>query len=78
MENDMEKARKNLETRCKMQKYLTDMYRRGTSLFVDGESVLPTQAVKMTVREDCTYMADYVLSASGKIEQIRFDKLDQM
>lgn len=58
--------------------YLEYMHLCGTALFVDNEAVLPGEAVRRTVREDCLYMADYVLGESGKIEQIRFDRLSDL
>lgn len=58
------------------QSYLEAMYQMGAELFVDGEPVMPYEAVHRTVREEFSYMADYVLGESGQIEQIRFDKVD--
>ena len=54
---------------------LEQMRQNGVELFVDGRAVLPTEAVSKAVRENSPYMADYVLDASGIIEQVRFDKV---
>lgn len=78
MQKNMEKAKKKMATRAELKDYLTDKYLEGVQLFVDGEAVLPEEAVSRAVREDCVYMADYVLGKAGGIEQIRFDKLDRL
>ena len=54
---------------------LERMSRKGIKLFVDGENVLPAEAVSRAVREDSPYMADYVLDEGGAIRQVRFDRV---
>lgn len=54
---------------------LEQMRQNGVELFVDGRAVLSAEAVTKAVRENSPYMADYVLDASGSIEQVRFDKV---
>lgn len=66
---DMEAARE------RMLLCLEQMSRNGVELFVDGQAVLPVEAVSKAVHEDSPYMADYVLDAAGMIKQIRFDKV---
>lgn len=61
--------------RERMRLLLEQMSSRGVELFVDGEAVLPGDAVARAVREDSPYMADYVFGDAGNIEQIRFDKV---
>ena len=78
MQKNMEKAKNAMVTKADLKDYLTDKYLEGVQLFVDGEAVLPEEAVCRAVREDCIYMADYVLGKEGSIEQIRFDKLDRL
>lgn len=51
------------------------MHREGAEFFVDGEVVLPGDAVSKAVREDGVYMTDYVWGEKGKIEQVRLDKV---
>lgn len=51
------------------------MYREGAEFFVDGEAVLPKDAVSKAVREDGVYMTDYVWGEAGKIEQVRLNKV---
>lgn len=59
----------------RMLSQLEEMSQNGVGLFVDGKKVLPSEAVSMAVREDSPYMADYVLDASGAVEQVRFDRV---
>lgn len=54
---------------------LEQMRQNGVALFVDGRAALPNEAVSKAVRENSPYMADYVLGASGTIEQVRFDRV---
>ena len=78
MQKNKEKAKNTVTSKAELKEYLTDKYLEGVQLFVDGEAVLPEEAANRAVREDCVYMADYVLGKAGGIEQIRFDKLDQL
>lgn len=54
---------------------LEQMRDSGVALFVDGRAAQPGEAVSKAVRENSPYMADYVLGPSGKIEQVRFDRV---
>ena len=78
MQKNKEKRKSAVAAEAELKDYLTDKYLEGVQLFVDGEEVLPDEAVSWAVREDCIYMADYVLGDAGGIEQIRFDKLEQL
>jgi hypothetical protein len=78
VQKNMEKAKNANSAKAELKDYLTDKYLEGVQLFVDGEAVLPEEAASRAVREDCVYMADYVLGKTGSIEQIRFDKLDRL
>ena len=66
---DMEAVRERMLLR------LEQMRRNGVEFFIDGQEVLPVEAVARAVRENSPYMADYVLDASGAIEQVRFDRV---
>lgn len=66
---NMEAARKQMLAR------LEQLRENGVELYVDGREALPDEAVSKAVRENSPYMADYVLDASGTIEQVRFDKV---
>lgn len=58
-----------------MMSLLEQMKDSGVKLFMDGEAVMPKEAVARTVCENSPYMADYVFGDTGNIEQIRFDKV---
>lgn len=66
---EMENARRHMLLR------LEQLRQRGVELYLDGQAVLPVEAVAKAVRENSPYMADYVLDAHGVIEQVRFDKV---
>ena len=66
---DMEAVREHMLAR------LEQMRRSGVELFVDGQEALPDEGGSKAVRENSPYMADYVLDASGIIEQVRFDRV---
>ena len=68
-QEDMEAVRERMLLR------LEQMRRNGVEFFIDGQAVLPVEAVARAVRENSPYMADYVLDASGAIEQVRFDSV---
>lgn len=51
------------------------MHKEGAEFFVDGEDVLPSDAVSRAVKEDGVYMADYVIGEKGKIKEVRLDKV---
>lgn len=53
------------------------MNREGAEFFVDGEVVCPKDAYSKAVREDGVYMTDYVIGESGKIRQVRLDKVNR-
>lgn len=63
------------EIRESMLLKLEQLRESGVELFVDGKEALPREAVSKAVRENSTYMADYVLGSSGMIEQVRFDRV---
>ncbi len=61
--------------REQMRILLEQMHNSGVKLFVDDKAVLPWEAAVKAVREDSPYMADYVIGDSGKLEQVRFDRV---
>ena len=70
---------KNLEDAKKqMLLSLEQMSKNGVEVFVDGQAVLPIEAVSKAVREDSPYMEDYVFGATGDVEQVRFDKVTRL
>ena len=63
------------EEKARMLTSLERMHQKGVELFMDGQEVLPAEAVSRTVRENSPYMADYVLDDAGAVRQVRFDKV---
>ena len=63
------------EEKARMLTSLATMHQEGVELFMDGQEVLPAEAVSRTVRENSPYMADYVLEDDGAVRQVRFDKV---
>lgn len=76
MKGENLKNREPLSADMTMLSYLEELQRSGAELFVDGEAVLPKDVLRQTVREQCTYMADYVFGENGAIEQVRFDRVE--
>lgn len=52
------------------------LQRTGVEFFIDGEVVHVGDAVRCTVQEPCSYMADYVLGQNGSVKQVRLDRVD--
>lgn len=76
MQDDYMNNKKLACVSARMQSYLEALQCRGAELFVDGEVVLPGEAVRRTVREESVYMADYVIGQDGRIKQVRFDRVE--
>lgn len=61
------------------QQMLTELSRyeqMGVSLYIDGRQEQSVDIVKtITLNEDSIYMPDYVQDTSGRIIQIRYDKI---
>lgn len=47
----------------------------GISLFLEGKPATPEDIAGKCVCEESIYMADYVLDASGKLRELRYDKV---
>ncbi len=75
MEEKGNKVKEIKDAKESMLLQLEQMRQSGVALFVDGRAALPNEAVSKAVRENSPYMADYVMSASGTIEQVRFDRV---
>ena len=76
MKGEYLKQREQSKPGRRMLSYLERLQRSGAELFVDGEAVLPSDVLRQTVQEQCTYMADYVLGENGTIKQVRFDRVE--
>lgn len=76
MKGDYAKNKEPFHSRARMLSYLDGLKNSGVEFFVDGEAVLPGDAVRRTVQEQQTYMADYVLGENGVVKQVRFDRVE--
>lgn len=74
MQDENDKMRDNAGD--SMLSFLERIHEEGAEFFVDGEAVLPEDAFARTVKEENAYMADYVFGETGRIEQVRFDKVN--
>jgi len=72
MRDEKNKETDENDTLCMWQR----MHREGAEFFVDGEAVLPREAVSKSVKEDGVYMTDYVWGEEGKIKQVRLNKVN--
>ncbi|MBR1929972.1 MAG: hypothetical protein IJ833_00650 [Lachnospiraceae bacterium] len=55
--------------------FLQQAYDYGAEFFVDGEAVLPHELIRRAVREEESYMADYIPDNAGGIAQVRLNKV---
>ena len=51
------------------------MERDGVKLYVNGSVSTPEYITRHCVNEDTVYMPDYVTDESGKVKEIRYDKI---
>lgn len=70
------KKRKRKRKKQHLLDYLERLQQEGTEIYMDGEAMSAGEVMRRTVEEECMYMADYVLEKSGKIKQVRFDKVE--
>ena len=47
----------------------------GVKLYLDGNPSDADHILKKCVREDVTYMADYIADEAGKVKEIRYDQI---
>lgn len=52
------------------------MQSEGAAFFVDGKAVSASDAALSAVREEGVYMTDYVFGETGKVEQVRLDRVN--
>ena len=71
----MEKSDKNFE---ELFTELKNYERRGIRMHIDGCPASPLQIVSAhMLREDNTYMRDYIMDENGKVQQLDFYKVEQ-
>ena len=66
------KEKKNSEP---LRERLERMERDGVKLYVNGSVSTPEYITRHCVNEDTVYMPDYVTDESGKVKEIRYDKI---
>lgn len=63
------------EVRSDTQASLRSLREAGIKLFMDGKPASPEQIAGKCVRENFVYMADYVIAETGKLKEIRYDRI---
>ncbi|MCM1568058.1 MAG: hypothetical protein NC081_01275 [Roseburia sp.] len=58
--------------------FYEQLSRQGAKFYVDNELMLPQKALTKAVEEESIYMADYILGDTGKITEVRFDRINPM
>lgn len=69
METSDKKIKKQLEQE------LISSLKKGAFLYLDGELSSPKKVCSTVLREESSYMADYVTDDHGLIKEIRFDNI---
>ena len=54
---------------------LEEMEREGVTLYVSGTLATSEYIVRHCINEDTVYMPDYVTDESGRVKEIRYDKI---
>lgn len=67
------------EDMFRLEQQLTRIVKGGTELYLEGERA-SAQEVAWTcmVNEEAVYMPDYVLDESGRLAQLRYDRVRQI
>lgn len=68
---------KNANDRWGMKKDLEEFQKKGIPLYLDKKIATPDEIVKICLREDTCYMADYVINDDGELEAIRYDDVSR-
>lgn len=66
--NDKNRRREELRERY------SRMHENGASLYI---SATPDEVARMCVREEISYMPDYIYDKNGALIQIMFDRIDK-
>lgn len=54
---------------------LEKMEKEGVKLYVNGTLATSEYIIRHCINEDTVYMPDYVTDESGKVREIRYDKI---
>lgn len=68
----MHQTKEELE---EFQFQLEGIFRKGVDLYIDGRRSSPEGIIDCFVNEEANYMPDYVLDETGKLVQIRYDRV---
>lgn len=66
---------KNAERPIALKQYLEQYERSGIKLYLNGVPSNTEFIVSHCVNEDTVYMPDYVTDESGKVKEIRYDRI---
>lgn len=58
-----------------MREHLETIEKSGTVLYLDGKQTTADEVVACCVNEEAVYMPDYVLDESGRLAQLRYDRV---
>lgn len=67
----MKKNAKYESLRSRLEK----MERAGVKLYLNGAPSTTESILRKCIREDTVYMPDYVTDGSGKVKEIRYDRI---
>ena len=63
------------ETEENVRKNLEKAVQGGASLYLEGKTSTPDADARYCVKEDISYMPDYVWDDEGKLTEVRYNKI---
>lgn len=63
------------ETEASVKKNLEKAVQGGASLYLEGKRSTPGTIARHCVKEDMSYMPDYVWDEEGKLTEVRYNKI---
>lgn len=63
------------ETEENVKKNLEKAVQGGASLYLEGKRSTPDAVARYCVKEDMSYMPDYVWDDEGKLTEVRYNKI---
>ena len=71
------KSKKKKGDEAKLERRLKEYKRQGTRVTLEGEEYPISKIVRTCMaEEDPAYMGDYIFDSSGKLVELRFDKVN--
>ena len=74
-EKSLQPLRARLEEMEDAAEIAREMEREGVKLYVNGRLATSEYIVRHCINEDTVYMPDYVTDESGRVKEIRYDKI---